>query len=346
MNTHEGKESQDSGMNMMDQNCENCSEDSGMMMSSSDSKNFVEKSEPKEISKYRKIELVFKQKSENKRPKRRHEEDREIVKTILPQVIDFGTRSIPDAYAPNVEKVSSESFDNIYTLKSHPGFYFIVNPFDPAEQLHWIRQCLEVYPQDPNITNLNIHFGSVPYIWKNAQTGDPVKVGYLNKLAWATLGYQYAWTERKYEKEKFVKFPQDIGSVCTKIANQCGWESYIPEAAIINYYDVSQCMGGHLDNAEYEMEKPIISISFGNSAIFLLGGEDRNSEPIPILIRSGDVVVMGGRSRYCFHGVPRIIEGTSPHYLDPESVPKEFKPHCEYLKTKRININVRQVYKQ
>jgi alkylated DNA repair dioxygenase AlkB len=35
------------------------------------------------------------------------------------------------------------------------------------------------------------------------------------------------------------------------------------------------------------MEKPIISLSFGNSAIFLLGGENRKEFPIPILIRSG-----------------------------------------------------------
>jgi alkylated DNA repair protein alkB homolog 1 len=56
-------------------------------------------------------------------------------------------------------------------------------------------------------------------------------------------------------------------------------------------------MSGHLDDAEYEMKKPIVSISFGNTAVFLLGEEKKDVKPIPIFIRSGDVVIMGGRSK-------------------------------------------------
>jgi alkylated DNA repair protein alkB family protein 1 len=263
----------------------------------------------------------------------------------MKKAIDFENGVIPDEYRDIVERIECKSYKKVFSIKSHPGLFFIVNPFEPSEQLHWIKKCMDEYPQLPNVTNLDFHYGPVPDIWKNAQHGDSKSIEFLNKLAWATLGYQYAWTERKYVKEKFVEFPKEIAALMRKIANEMGWKSYAPEAAIINYYDVSRCMGGHLDNAEYEMEKPIVSLSFGNSAIFLIGGEDRFSEPIPIIIRSGDVVVMGGRSRYCYHGVPRILEETLPDYLRPENVDEEYKPFCEYMLTKRLNINTRQVYK-
>jgi hypothetical protein len=46
----------------------------------------------------------------------------------------------------------------------------------------------------------------------------------------STLGYQYNWTDRYYNKEKFVEFPKDIGSLVTYFANCCGWKKYNPEA--------------------------------------------------------------------------------------------------------------------
>lgn len=89
------------------------------------------------------------------------------------------------------------------------------------------------------------------------------------------------------------------------------------------------------------------SISLGNAAIFLIGGLTRDIAPIPILLRSGDVVVMSGPAcRRAYHGVPRILEGTLPAHLgegiraDDES----WLPYARYMDTTRININVRQVF--
>lgn len=104
-------------------------------------------------------------------------------------------------------------------------------------------------------------------------------------------------------------------------------------------------MGGHLDNVEKVMDKPIVSISLGNDAIFLLGGETRDIEPIPVFVRSGDIMIMGGRARYCYHGIARIIHHTLPDHLKPENVEPQFKEHCTYLAGhRRINVNVRQVF--
>eukprot|EP01080_Neovahlkampfia_damariscottae_P011711 gene11711-4945_t len=297
-----------------------------------------EKENIEEENIYRKFEKKFKRKPQQKSKKKRKIEEEEILKDCLSKTIDF--QNIKGSkFESLVEKVKDDKWE-MYTLKSHPGFYFILNHFEPEEQLHWIKNTLEVYPEKPNITNLTKFYGDLEGIFKKSEN-DKEYEEYLEKLSWCTLGYQYAWTERKYQKEKFVKFPEDIGNLVIEVANKCNYAPYIPEAAIINYYSANQAMGGHLDNAEYEMEKPIVSLSFGNSAIFLLGTETRETEPIPILIRSGDIMVMGGRARYCYHGVAKILEDTIPDYLNNEKDSKYY----EYLKTKRINLNVRQVYK-
>jgi hypothetical protein len=131
-------------------------------------------------------------------------------------------------------------------------------------------------------------------------------------------------------------------------------------------------------------------VSIGNNAVFLLGGRTNAEVPIAMLIRSGDVLIMGGYSRYpnnsysmqivfrfnncffvscnwvldpglvervswyiyrrlCMHGVPRIIENTFPEEFLILTKTRELSPSqkavIDYLRNKRININVRQVYK-
>lgn len=147
----------------------------------------------------------------------------------------------------------------VFTLKNYPGFYIIRELLTPEIQRYIIQQALETYCQPPNITNLNLHYGEIKDLWKNAikkATPKPNLPSYeklLEKLAWCTLGYQYDWTNRKYDKNAKAEFPKDISELIEFIANVCGWKEYTPEAAIINYYSKLRSMGGHLDNAEYDM---------------------------------------------------------------------------------------------
>jgi len=125
------------------------------------------------------------------------------------------------------------------------------------------------------------------------------------------------------------------------------FKSYIYDCGINFYSTKRMCkMSGHLDNAEEEMDKPIISISFGNSAVFLLGGETKSTKPIPILINSGDIIIMGGRSRKCYHGIACVIKDSLPNYLKFDKVDKKYESYSNYLLSTRINFNSRQVYKK
>lgn len=105
------------------------------------------------------------------------------------------------------------------------------------------------------------------------------------------------------------------------------------------------------------------TFSFGQTAIFLLGGKTIDEKPIAISLNSGDIVVMSKQSRLCYHGVPKIIRansepwnkkssGCSTHSVD-SVFDKEVIANCtqdwhwklfnDYLNNSRININVRQV---
>jgi alkylated DNA repair protein alkB family protein 1 len=61
-------------------------------------------------------------------------------------------------------------------------------------------------------------------------------------------------------------------------------------------------LGGHVDDMEADWTKPIVSISLGCKCIFLLGGKTRDEVPTAMFLRSGDIVLMAGEARECFHG--------------------------------------------
>jgi alkylated DNA repair protein alkB family protein 1 len=127
---------------------------------------------------------------------------------------------------------------------------------------------------------------------------------------------------------------------------------FTPSACIVNYYHAKSIMGGHVDDLELATDKPVISLSVGLPAIFLLGGTTKDDGPIiPILIRPGDVLVMGGASRRKYHGMARVIPagvvpGVAPNVAalraTVTTVPDQ--DHVkDFLTRHRININVRQV---
>ena len=56
----------------------------------------------------------------------------------------------------------------------------------------------------------------------------------------------------------------------------------------------------------------ILSISLGDTALFRLGGSGaQEPDPVSSDSASGDLMVLEGPSRHWFHGVDRILPGTS-----------------------------------
>lgn len=84
-----------------------------------------------------------------------------------------------------------------------------------------------------------------------------------------------------------------------------------PEACLINYYDQGARMGLHQDRDEAEFAAPVVSLSLGDSALFRVGGLTRGAPTRSFRLASGDAVILGGPARLAFHGVDRILAGSS-----------------------------------
>ena len=70
-------------------------------------------------------------------------------------------------------------------------------------------------------------------------------------------------------------------------------------------------LGQHIDQDEDAPDAPVVSVSLGDTAVFRLGGPERKSPTRTLRLASGDVVVLGGACRHWYHGVDRILPGTS-----------------------------------
>lgn len=51
--------------------------------------------------------------------------------------------------------------------------------------------------------------------------------------------------------------------------------SYVPDAALVNYYHSGDTLNGHKDDVEKDLDQPIVTVSLGCDAVFLLGGTTR-----------------------------------------------------------------------
>lgn len=147
--------------------------------------------------------------------------------------------------------------------------------------------------------------------------------------------------------------PDDFALLCKSVANKVSTD-LMPEAAIINFYPLNATMGGHLDDAEHNLERPIVSFSIGRSAIFLIGGKTKLEETIPLFLKSGDAIIMSGESRLCYHGVPSIIServelaltgqsGTAALAEAANEDKEAYEKVVDYLQDNRVNMNSRQV---
>jgi alkylated DNA repair protein (DNA oxidative demethylase) len=85
-----------------------------------------------------------------------------------------------------------------------------------------------------------------------------------------------------------------------------------PECCLVNLYEHGKArMGLHRDEDEEALEAPVVSLSLGDTCVFRVGGFARGDKSKSFRLSSGDVLVMGGPARLRFHGVDRVILGSS-----------------------------------
>jgi alkylated DNA repair protein (DNA oxidative demethylase) len=84
-----------------------------------------------------------------------------------------------------------------------------------------------------------------------------------------------------------------------------------PEACLINFYGPEARMGLHQDRDEKDFSAPVVSLSLGDTCLFRIGGTRRNDPTRSFRLTSGDAMVLAGEARLAFHGVDRIMPGSS-----------------------------------
>jgi alkylated DNA repair protein (DNA oxidative demethylase) len=142
------------------------------------------------------------------------------------------------------------------------------------------------------------------------RSGTPYSVRMSNcgSHGWVSDRAGYRYTDR--HPVSGAPWPE-IPAMVLDLWHEATGVAYSPQACLINFYSPQAKLGLHRDADEAATEAPILSISLGDIALFRVGGPERTSPTRSVRLGSGDLVVLEGASRQWFHGVDRILPGTS-----------------------------------
>jgi alkylated DNA repair protein (DNA oxidative demethylase) len=143
------------------------------------------------------------------------------------------------------------------------------------------------------------------------RTGKPMSVRMTNcgSLGWVTdreRGYRYQ-PNHPVTGKPWPPMPQRLLDIWSAVSI-CPTP---PEACLVNFYAADARMGLHQDRDEEDLTAPVVSISLGDACLFRVGETVRGGRTTSIRLESGDLVILGGEGRLCFHGVDRIYPSTS-----------------------------------
>jgi DNA oxidative demethylase len=132
-------------------------------------------------------------------------------------------------------------------------------------------------------------------------------------LGWITdrKGYRYDAVDPESSR-KWPALPEAFMKLAVDAANESGFGGFVPDACLINRYEVGARLSLHQDKNEVDYSAPIVSVSLGLPATFLFGGLKRADKTKRVPVVHGDVIVWGGPARLRYHGVLALKEGQHP----------------------------------
>ncbi len=191
------------------------------------------------------------------------------------------------------------------TLK--PGLRLYKTALDRAAQVALLADLREILRQAPLFQPVMPHSGKA----------FSVRMSNCGPLGWVSdiSGYRYQETHPETGRA-WPPMPESILRLWRDHADYDG----APDACLINFYDALARMGPHQDRDEVSFDAPILSVSLGDSCRFRYGGETRSGPSETIRLDSGDILVFGGPARKMFHGVDKILPGTSTLLSPPARI--------------------------
>lgn len=175
-----------------------------------------------------------------------------------------------------------------------------------------IPAFLSVEAQEALVEEIRAVVATAPlYVPAMPRTGKEMSVRMTNcgALGWVTdkeRGYRYQPTHPVTAKP-WPPIPDSLLDLWRTVADHAA----PPEACLVNFYSEASKMGLHQDRDEQDLSAPVVSVSLGDSCLFRVGQTTRDGRTVSFRLNSGDVVMLGGEGRLCFHGVDRIYPASS-----------------------------------
>ncbi len=136
-------------------------------------------------------------------------------------------------------------------------------------------------------------------------------------LGWHWRPYEYSREAVDVNGNRVLDFPDwmvRLGrrALVEAAGDPRAGDDYLPDTALVNFYDAAARMGMHQDKDE-RSRAPVVSLSIGDSCLFRFGNTESRGRPYEdVRLASGGLFVFGGPSRLAYHGVPKVYPGTAP----------------------------------
>ena len=178
------------------------------------------------------------------------------------------------------------------------GFRLLAEYFDRPAQEALLEEIRGVVRSAPLFTPVMPRTGK-PFSVRMTSCGP---LGWVSDLS----GYRYQATHPETGR-RWPAMPDRLLALWADVAPGAP----PPEACLVNFYRPGTRMGLHQDRDEADFSAPVVSVSLGATALFRLGGQARKDPTRSMRLASGDVVVLGGDARLAYHGIDRLIPGSS-----------------------------------
>lgn len=137
---------------------------------------------------------------------------------------------------------------------------------------------------------------------------------------WSAKDYKYHPTRVDADGLPCAPIPPDLQALARRAVIDTGYLAPADvrpfDVCVVNLYpEATGKLGDHVDNSESPAALasgyPVVSLSVGASCIFRIGGTARTDPYEAHTLVSGDLVVFGRSKRLAYHGVKKLLPGTT-----------------------------------
>ena len=177
----------------------------------------------------------------------------------------------------------------------------------PAEQRHVVDRVMGIVPR----------FYVPKTRWGKAMN---LRMNCLGRH-WSAKTYKYHAERLDVDGLPCAPIPEDLQLLARRALVETEYlkpEEVRPfDTCIANLYaEEGGKLGDHIDGSEGEAALasgyPIVSLSIGSACVFRMGGLRRTDPYDKFPLESGDLVIFGRSMRLAYHGVSKVLPGTTP----------------------------------